>query len=66
MSETPTAFSACYHNIKVIHGRGVIQVVLEAPIEAWEKINSVLGPPKNGEDTWVGVARIEPPGVEAR
>lgn len=60
------AFSATYHNIKVIHGRGVCQIILETPIEHWTKVNDVLGPPKAGEDTWVAVARIEPPGVEAR
>lgn len=65
MSDQP-AFSATYHNIKVIHGRGVVQIVLETPIEAWTKVNDVLGPPKNGEDTWVAVARIQPPAIEAR
>ncbi len=62
MSNEPAAFEANYHNIKVIHGRGVMQIVLEAPIEAWDKINAVLGPPKSG-DTWVAVAKIIGPGA---
>ncbi len=62
--DKPAAFEANYHTVRVVHGRGVIQVVLEVPIERWDLINSVLGPPKSG-DTWVAVAKIMGPEVAA-
>lgn len=64
--DKPAAFEATYHNIRVVHGRGVVQLTFEVPCERWTHVNDVLGPPKSGEDTWVAIARIQPPGIEAR
>jgi len=56
MSDIPAVIEATYHNIRNVHGRGVIQLTFEMPIEAWEHANRVLGPPKSTE--WFAIARL--------
>ncbi len=53
-----TAFQAVYTNFKPIPSRGVVQIVLEAPIEAGDSIIAMLGMPTPAGSKWVGVARI--------
>lgn len=65
MTDDRAAFEATYHNIKVIHGRGVVQIILETPIEAWAHVNAVLGPPTAKTSNWVAVAKITGPQVNA-
>ena len=55
------AFSASYSDWKLIRTRGVVQIVLEVPIEAADHAYNVLGGmPNSASEVWVGVARFKP------
>lgn len=53
-----TAIQAEIINYKFINGRKVMQIILEAPLEAANHIISTLGYLNPAETTWVGVARL--------
>jgi len=55
-----TAFRATYSDWKLIRTRKVVQIVLEVSVEQADQAYRVLGGmPNSGEETWVGVARLE-------
>jgi hypothetical protein len=56
MSEA--AFRAVFSNFKFVKGRGVVQVILEIPVEGYDEAYRVLGIPNDAESKWVAVARL--------
>ena len=58
----PAAFRAVYANWKLIKTRGMIQVVLELPVEQADAAYEVLGGmPVAGKERWFGIAAIRNP-----
>jgi hypothetical protein len=54
------AFRAVYADWKLVKTRGVVQVVLELPVEASGQAYDVLGGmPDPGKSVWCGIARLE-------
>ena len=53
-----TAFKATFHNLRVIMGRKMLQVVLEVPIEDGSKVTDILGWPDPTNSKWVAVALL--------
>lgn len=62
MSETPSAFGACYTDWKIIRTRGAVQIVFEIPIEQEGAAYAALGgmPKQDGSD-WFAIARMKKP-----
>jgi len=54
----PHAFEASFHNTKYVHGRKVMQVILEVPIERAAEVHEVIGYPDPSTSTWVAVAPL--------
>lgn len=48
-----------YSDLKFIKGRSVVQIVVEAPIEAGEHIVAAFGTPQPGNEIPVAIARLE-------
>jgi len=58
----PAAFRAVYADWKLIKTRGMIQVVLELPVEQADAAYEVLGGmPVAGKERWFGIAAIRNP-----
>lgn len=53
-----TAFRATFHNIRIVMGRKMLQVVLETPIENASQVTDILGWPDPSNPKWVGVALL--------
>ncbi len=53
MTDQPAAFKASVHAVRTIGSRKVVQVVLEAPIEAFHAIAQICD-----HDVWLGCARL--------
>lgn len=47
-----------YSDLKFIKGRSVVQIVVEAPIEAGEQIVAAFGTPQPGNEIPVAIARL--------
>jgi hypothetical protein len=56
--DNAAAFQATYSNWRVIRGRGVVQIVLELPIENADAAYNALGGMPTADEVWVGVARL--------
>lgn len=62
----PAAFRAIYSDWKLIRTRGVVQVVMEIPLEVADAAYRVLGGmPNPGESAWFAIARLDPEKVTA-
>lgn len=56
---TRSAVAANFCDLRLVKGRAVVQLVLEAPIEnADEVLKSLGGIPQPGQDRWVGIALL--------
>lgn len=56
----PAAFRAVYSDFKLVKTRGVIQVILEVPVEQSDAAYEVLGGmPVAGKERWFGIAAIK-------
>jgi hypothetical protein len=56
----PAAFRAVYSDFKLVKTRGVIQVILEVPVEDSDAAYEVLGGmPVAGKERWFGIAAIK-------
>lgn len=53
------AFQAVYTNFKTVPSRKVVQVTLEAPMEAGDSIIAILGMPNPEVSKWLGVALLK-------
>lgn len=63
--ERHAAFTAVYSDWKLIRSRGVVQVVLEVPVEQSSRAYEVLsGMPVSGKSAWVAVARLSDNAVQ--
>lgn len=64
---TAAAFSASYADFKIVKGRKCAQIVLEVPIEAANAaLDALGGVPRSDQETWVGVARIDPKAAKTK
>ena len=56
----PAAFRAVYSDWRLVKTRGVVQIVLEVPVEQSNAVLDVLGGmPLAGKEQWFGVAAIK-------
>ncbi|WP_315731738.1 MULTISPECIES: hypothetical protein [unclassified Bradyrhizobium] len=62
-----TAFKAVYSDFKLVKTRGVIQVILEVPIEQSDAAYEVLGGmPQPSKERWFAVAALAPGAADAK
>lgn len=54
------AIKAAFADWRPVKSRGVLQLVLEVPVEMTEHVLKTLGPPIPGIEKWVGVALLNP------
>lgn len=59
--DKPAAFDATFHNTKLVMGRGVMQVILEVPLEKQGAVYAALGYPNPASPAWVAVAKLQEP-----
>ncbi len=59
--KTDNGIGGTLSEIKAVKTRGVIQMVIEAPIEHAEAIITAFGYPQPGKEKWVGVALLREP-----
>jgi hypothetical protein len=58
-----TAIKAAFADWRPVKSRGVLQLVLEVPVEQTKHVLDTLGAPIPGTEKWVGVALLVPPGA---
>jgi hypothetical protein len=58
-----TAIKAAFADWRPVKSRGVLQLVLEVPVEQTKLVLDTLGAPIPGTEKWVGVALLNPPGA---
>lgn len=63
MSDAVT--TATYSDMKLVKTRGVMQMILEFPIEQAADIVGMFGIPVPGKETWVAIARLDPKRMNA-
>jgi|ERR1700677_275859 len=59
MSDTRLSFAACYSDWKLIKTRGVVQVVLELPVEKSNEAYEALGGMPTSHEVWCAVAILD-------
>src|SRR6185437_11188093 len=59
-SMTAAAITATFSDYRLVKSRGVLQLVLELPVERQAQAFEALGFPMPGTDIHVGVARLQP------
>jgi hypothetical protein len=57
---TAAAIKAAFADWRPVKSRGVLQLIMEVPVEQTEHILKTLGAPIPGQETWVGVALLSP------
>lgn len=60
----PAAIRATFSDWRPVKSRGVLQLVLEVPVEQTKHVLDTLGAPIPGTEKWVGVALISPGSLE--
>ena len=63
---TTAAIQGTFADYRTAKGRGVLQLIIEVPLEGQEAAYKALGYPLPGEILWVAVARIRDPGAKAK
>jgi hypothetical protein len=58
------AIQATFSDWRPVKSRGVLQLVLEVPVEQTKHVLDTLGAPIPGTEKWVGVALISPGSLE--
>ena len=56
---TDDVISGTYSDWKLIKTRGVVQIVIEVPLENWRQAVDLLGMPNPSEEVHVAVARLK-------
>jgi hypothetical protein len=59
--DNAAAFKASFHNTKLVMGRGVLQIILEVPLEQQAMVYDALGYPNPASESWVAVAKLQEP-----
>lgn len=54
------AIQGTFSDYRLVKGRGVLQIVVEIPVEAQAQAFAALGYPEPGKDIHVAVARLQP------
>lgn len=60
----PDAILGTYADFKVIRTRKALQVVVEVPLEDFEHVTALLGPPMPASEIPVVIARLQPEAIQ--
>jgi hypothetical protein len=60
---TDAALQGTYSDLKFVKTRKVVQMVVELPIEAGDRLVEIFGVPRPDDEVWVAVARIHSPSL---
>jgi hypothetical protein len=59
-----SVMAGSFHTLKLVHGRGVVQMIVEFPLERLPELIRAFGAPKPSEELPVAVAALIKTAVE--